>query len=185
MGWDADGDRVLPRRDEIRHKGLTAQHHGQGARPEMRQFREAGIGLGHFGERGLIEHVDDERIQERAALDREDLGERRGIGRIGREAIDRLGRESHADALTQELGRASEVGGSGGQETGGGRRQGRRNFTGRGGGSPVRFTSGRRRGQPPRLATKRPPEKAARRSRREDDYFIVIILRARLTALAI
>ena len=129
MGRDTHGDRILAGGDEIRHDRLATQHHRQRARPEVRELREAWIRFGDFGERSLIEHVDDERIQERTALDRKDLGERRGIGRIGGEAVDRLGRQGHAGALTQKLGRASEVGGSGGQETGGGRRQGRRDLT--------------------------------------------------------
>ena len=71
----------------------------------MSEFRETRIRFGDFGERSLVEHVDDERIEEWAALDREDLAERRGIGCIGGEAIDRLSREGYAGALTQELGR--------------------------------------------------------------------------------
>ena len=99
-------------RDEIRHDGLAAQHDRQRTRPERSEECETRIGLGDFGERGLLEDVDDERVEERTALDREDLGERGGISRVGGEAVDRLGRQGHAGALTQELGRPRKVGGS-------------------------------------------------------------------------
>ena len=121
VGGNANGHGILTGGDEIRHDGLATQYDRQRARPKVRELRETWIRFGDFGERGLIEHVDYERIQKRTALDGEDLGERRGIRRIGREAIDRLSRQGHAGALTQELGRTSEVSGSGGQETGGGR----------------------------------------------------------------
>ena len=136
MGRNPDRHGILTRRDEIRHDGLAAQHDRQRTRPERSEECETRIGLGDFGERGLLEDVDDERVEERTALDREDLGERGGISRVGGEAVDRLGRQGHAGALTQELGRPRKVGGSGGQETGGGRRQRRRDFTGRTAGVP-------------------------------------------------
>ena len=129
MRRDADRHGILTRRDEIRHDGLAAQHDRQRTWPERSEEREARIGFGDFGERGLIEHVDDERVEERTALDRENLGERGGIGRVGGEAVDRLGRQGHAGALAKELGRPRKVGGSGGQEMGSGRRQGRRDLT--------------------------------------------------------
>jgi len=136
MGRDADGHGIFAGRDEVGHDGLATQYDRQRTRPERREERQARIRLGDFGERALVEHVDDERIEERTALDREDLSERGGIGRVGGETVDRLGRQGHADALTQELGRPREVSGSGGQETGGGRRQRRRDFTGRTAGVP-------------------------------------------------
>jgi len=121
VGGNANGHGILTGGDEIRHDGLATQHDRQRAGPEVGELRETRVCFGDFGQRGLIRHVDDERVEERTSLNREDLGERRGVGRIGREAIDRLGRQGHAGAGTQELGRASEVSGSGGQETGGGR----------------------------------------------------------------
>ena len=129
MGRDADRDGILTGRDEIGHDGLATQHDRQRTWPERSEECEARIGFGDFGERGLVEHVDDERVEERASLDREDLGERGGIGRVGGEAVDRLGRQGHAGALAQKLGRPRKVGGSGGQETGSGRRQGSRDLT--------------------------------------------------------
>ena len=105
MGRDTHGDRILAGGDEIGDDRLATKHDCQRTRPEVSEFRETRIRFGDFGERSLVEHVDDERIEEWAALDREDLAERRGIGCIGGEAIDRLSREGYAGALTQELGR--------------------------------------------------------------------------------
>jgi len=124
VGRDADRDGVLAGRDEIRHDGLTPQHDREGTRPEVSELGQPRIGVGDLGERGLVEHMDDERIEERAAFDREDLGERRRVRRIGGEAVDRLRRQGHAGALTQQLGRPGQVGGGGSQEAGGGRGQG-------------------------------------------------------------
>jgi hypothetical protein len=91
VGRNADGHRILTGGDEIGYDGFAAQHNRERPRPKVGDFRKSCIRLGDFSEPREIEHVHDERIKERSALDSEDLGKGALIEGIRREAVDCLG----------------------------------------------------------------------------------------------
>ena len=112
-----DRDRVEPGARQQRQAAVvaTSQHEGQRPRPESRgrpasTTVENGEGLG-LGQRG---DMDDQRVEARPALSRENLGDGALVGRIAAEPIDGLGREGDEPAGAQQRGGAGDRPGGGG-----------------------------------------------------------------------
>ncbi len=100
----AQGDRVLPAGDLAWHLVAGGEH--QGERPGPGGCGKAAGGFGHGC--GPIRHIvcpremDDERMVERALFEREHLGHRVGIARIGSEPVDGLGRHGDHAASAED-----------------------------------------------------------------------------------
>ena len=97
-------DRIPAGADQRRQRAArrARQHQGQGTRPEPRgqAFREV-VPAGERRGRRPIRHVDDQRVEPRPALGREDRGDRAVVGRERAEAVDGLGRKGDQPARAQ------------------------------------------------------------------------------------
>ena len=108
----AEADRGTPPGDGIGHGGCPFEQQRQRSGPE-RVGQEAGGGRdvdGPLIDRRRIGDVDDQRVIGRSALHREHPPDGLGIGGIGAEPVDRLGRERHESAACQHVRRPLDLG---------------------------------------------------------------------------
>src|SRR5467141_5340063 len=93
MPGDAYADRILPARELTTDTWRTPQHQGQRPRPEAR--REFRRGLGNLAspasELPDIAHMNNDGMARGTALDLVDSRDRRGVGCVGAQSVDRLG----------------------------------------------------------------------------------------------
>ena len=103
----AHGNRGQAGGDKIRHAGLLRQHKGQRPRPEALDELDDDLlnlrrHIRHRVELLFIRQMHNERIKRGPLLGLEDLRHRRGIQGIGGESVNRLCRQSHDIARTQQ-----------------------------------------------------------------------------------
>ena len=100
----AQGDGVLPARDEVAHAFCALQHEGERPGPEAARKRVCGVRniARPFRELSRIRHMHDEGVIVRAPLGREDLPYRGVIGGIRAEAIHGFGRKGDEPARAQQ-----------------------------------------------------------------------------------
>ena len=121
VGRDPDRDGVEAGGGEIGHGAIRCfrQHQRQRAGPERLGQRQRGrVEAGDLPCGGDIADMGDQRIEGRPALGLVEPGNRGRIGRIGAEAIDRLGRERHQPAFGQNARRRRHGSLAGGQNRG-------------------------------------------------------------------
>ena len=104
MRGNADRDGIEPGGGEIRHRAIggPGQHQGQRARPErFGQRSRRRIEAADLPGGGEIADMGDQRVEGGPALGLIEPGDGGGIGGVGAEAIDRLGRERDQPAIGQ------------------------------------------------------------------------------------
>ena len=106
MGRQTDAHCGQTCRNRVRNAVGLGQNHRQRPRPErlgqlVRRVGQIGCQAENLLEIG---DVDNQRIVLRAALGRENLGDRLGVERVGRQSVDRLGRHADHLACAQQVG---------------------------------------------------------------------------------
>ena len=111
VAGDAHADRVETGGHEVGHRGLPRQDESERPRPEalgerrdarVRRWSGWGAQTSHPRHLAGAGHVDDQRVERRSHLDREDASDRPGVERVRPQAVDGLGGEGDEAAASEE-----------------------------------------------------------------------------------